>query len=89
MIKWDGITKGDIHLIKGVVDRAVARGPGLNRMDVEMDIAAAHLGCPLDLLKLLDADDFNFWYDVNGISRHLNRDTGELEGYFLPRCAHS
>jgi hypothetical protein len=42
---------------------------------------------PLDLDKLLTADDFNFSHDVFGIARHINRRTGEIEDFFVPRCA--
>lgn len=55
---------------------------------VEMDVIAVHAnGCPLDLQKLLDADDFNFAHDVDGIYWHLDRTTGRLTDHFLPRCA--
>lgn len=58
------------------------------RTEFRMDITAVHCnGCPLNLQKLLDFDDFNFLHDVYGISRHVNRETGELKDSFLPRCA--
>lgn len=87
MIKWEETSNADVYLIRGVVDRVMARCPDLNRMDAEMDIAAANLTCPMDLYKLIEADDFNFWHDVSGIGQHLNRETGELENCFHPRCA--
>lgn len=56
------------------------------RQDVVMDIAATHAsGNRLRLADLLAADDFNFAHDVFGIERHLNRNTGALEGFFRPR----
>lgn len=56
--------------------------------EVTMDLMACHAnGCPMDFQKLLGADDFNFAHDVWGIRRKLNRTTGELEDFFLPRCA--
>jgi len=62
------------------------RLPRWTRVDFEMDITACHKnGCPLDLQRLLDADDFNFAHDVFGIRRHLSRTTGKLENHFLPR----
>lgn len=52
----------------------------------DMDLCACHCnGNPLDLQRLLDADDSNFAHDVFGIRRHINRDTGELENCFVPR----
>ena len=51
-----------------------------------MDFTAVHLnGCPLRLDALLEADDFNFMHDAFGICRHLNRETGKLDGMFSPR----
>ncbi|MCK1479288.1 hypothetical protein IVB27_32260 [Bradyrhizobium sp. 197] len=60
------------------VDRSV--------MDIDMDLAATHCnGNPLRLDDLLKADDFNLLHDVSGIAKHLNRETGKLEGFFSPR----
>ena len=56
-------------------------------LDIHMDIEVAHKTCPIKLAELLAADDGNFLHDIGGISRHLNRDTGELEDCFLPRYA--
>ena len=55
---------------------------------IEMDVLATHAnGCPLDLERLSQADDFNVAHDVFGIYRHINRETGDLEGCFMPRFA--
>lgn len=55
-------------------------------LDYEMDIAAVHSNYQkLDLQRLLDADDFNFAHDVFGIERHLDRGTGALGDFFVPR----
>lgn len=55
--------------------------------DIQMDIAATHLnGCPLDLNRLLNAGGFDFYHDIFGIRRHLNRTTGKLKD-FNPRFA--
>lgn len=68
-----------------------AESPG--EQHFQMDLAAVHAnGCPLDLEKLLAADDFNFAHDVFGIYRHLDRDGksptgGKLLDLFLPRTA--
>ncbi|TGV61090.1 hypothetical protein EN784_01435 [bacterium M00.F.Ca.ET.141.01.1.1] len=69
----------DLHLA-AKVDR--------DALDIQMDLLATHAsGCPMDFDRLLAADDFNLMHDVSGIARHLDRDTGELTGYFLPRFA--
>jgi len=86
MIKWSELTAEDGMKIHNIVQRAqkLVRG---NLMDIEMDVSACHLMCPLDLGKLLVIDDFNFVHDVCGISQHINRETGKLEHCFVPRCS--
>lgn len=55
---------------------------------LEMDLTATNAnGCPLNFDALLTFDDFNFSHDIEGIMKHLDRRTGELQNYFLPRCA--
>jgi len=54
-------------------------------MDIAMDLTACHVSTPLRLEDLLSADDFNLIHDVLGIFRHLNRNTGRIDGNFLPR----
>ena len=79
------------HLIERIVTRAMCRYKELKikrrRFDIEMDIEVTHASCPLDLAKLLAADDFNFMHDVDGIARCLNHQTFELDKNFHPRCA--
>jgi hypothetical protein len=61
---------------------------GYKRINLLMDLCAAdgvNGNDPLDWDRLLAADDFNFLHDVGGISRHMNRDTGELTDCFVPR----
>lgn len=41
----------------------------------------------LDLDKLEKFDTLNFNHDVSGIRHNINRETGELENCFLPRCS--
>lgn len=82
----------DRELIRDIVQRAVKvakkHGSKVDPEDLEMDLRATHAnGCPMDFQKLLGADDFNFIHDVFGIRRHIDRSTGELTDYFLPRCA--
>ena len=71
-------------------DRIWTEIPGANKTDLIswiMDIIAVHAKTPLDLDRLLRADAFNFAHDVLGINHHLNRETCELDGRFLPRFA--
>jgi hypothetical protein len=91
-IDWSKTTREDLEIIEEIVDRAcrlitVTGAPMPTKMDLLMDIEAAHIVCPLRLNDLLGASDSNFAHDIGGIRRHLNRETGELEGCFLPRYA--
>lgn len=55
---------------------------------LHMDLVATHAnGCPLDFAALLAFPVADFVHDVAGITRHLDRSTGELLDCFLPRCA--
>lgn len=52
-----------------------------------MDLIACHkYGEALDLEKLLGSDRFTFLHDVCGISKYINRKTGQLTECFVPRC---
>ena len=58
------------------------------RRTLMMDLDACHSnGCPLDFRKLLDFPAFDFAHDVVKIQRHINRETGKIDGIFHPRCA--
>lgn len=86
MINWDS-TKEDDEIIVRIAQRAV-RLFNANYQDTMMDITCVHLNdTPLRLQDLLEADDFNFAHDINGIARHLNRTTGKCMHCFLPRFA--
>lgn len=83
---WSKLTNDEIAIIRKIVDRALpifreAR-VRIDRMALEMDVSAAHLVCPLRLVALLEADDFNFMHDVGGIVRNLNRRTFQLDNCF-------
>jgi hypothetical protein len=60
-----------------------------SRLSLLMDLEACHCnGCALDLQGLLDAPrDGDVAHDVAGISQHLDRSTGRLTRFFLPRYA--
>jgi len=91
MIQFD-VSALDRIRITAAARRAVAlakkRGGEYALKDADMDITACHRnGMPLDLVKLLQADDFAFAHDVFSIRRHINRRTGRIENRFVPRCA--
>lgn len=89
LLNWN-VSKADHDWIVKIVDRA-SRLAAANNMpfpqrDIIMDITACHAnGTPLKLQELYTADDFNFAHDVFGITKHINRSTGQLEDCFLPR----
>ncbi len=89
MINFD-VTEQEKAIIDKIAERAVALGEkhgiDYDLLDAQMDLVATHAnGNPLDLEKLLDADDYNFSHDVFGIRGTLDRRTGRLTKDFLPR----
>lgn len=61
---------------------------GDSALNLTMDVKACHAnGCPLDFARLEAFDDFNLAHDLAGISRHISRTTGELGGFFSPKCS--
>ena len=91
MIKFTA-TKAEIEIISEIARRAVGMTAGTDidypMQDIMMDIEACHCnGCPLKLEELADAPNADFSHDVFGIRFHLNRKTGGLENWFLPRYA--
>ena len=78
----------EMNLISLIVKRAYKLWKIEDTLSLNMDITATHCnGTPLDLSKLLAADEFNFGHDIFGIMNHINRDNGQLEDCFLPRCS--
>jgi hypothetical protein len=79
--------------VEKIVDRAFTlcaeNGiPTGEKINLQMDLVACHNhGCRINFRKLLNAPDFDFLHDILGIGHHLNRETGQLEDFFLPRCA--
>jgi len=91
MIDWNRLTRPECQTIRAIARRAhsllLSSGVDAVLKDIEMDISAAHLASPLDLSRLQTADEFNFAHDICGIHRHIDRETGELQDHFVPRCA--
>ena len=82
-IEFANYTPEERLIVTAIVDRAVSKG--FDRMDTDMDVSAVHAITPLRLKELSETDDFNFFHDIGGIARHLNRETGELMNCFRPR----
>jgi len=87
MVQFAKFTKAEHEVVTAIAKRAVRAGIYGKRIDADMDISAVHAKCPLRLEDLLGADNFNFTHDMAGIRRYLDRETGELTNFFLPRYA--
>lgn len=92
MIVHFDVSDDENKAIKAIADRgvvmAIEERIDYGRIEIAMDVTAVHAnGCPLRLLALLRATDFDFAHDIFGIRRHLNRTTGQLEDGFTPRLA--
>lgn len=83
------VKKVEMNIVFRIVNRGypIMKGHYKTRLDMIMDIEAAHEDCPLNLIKLLEADDSNFYHDIIGIYNNLNRQTKKLENCFVPRFA--
>jgi hypothetical protein len=90
-IDWT-VTSEEMELICKILSRAkeksIKEDFDFDWMSSSMDLSATNAnGCPMDFKAMLEADDFNFFHDFHGIQRHINRRTGKLENFFLPRFA--
>lgn len=85
-------TREQTETILKIITRA-AKLLALNGLTVDtteslMDLKACHAnGTPLDFEKFLGFDDLNFVHDFMGIRNHMDRNTGKLVDFFVPRCA--
>lgn len=81
-------TKQEFELIVKICERAeeMKIAPA-ERMTLIMDLDNTHRSVGLNLEGLLAADDLNFAHDIVGIQNHINRETKELEDFFVPRYA--
>lgn len=92
MVSFD-VTAEEARLISKITHRAMKVVEendlkGYEFQDLEMDITAAHVNdSPIDLNALLHADDATFGHDVFGINRYIDRTTGKLTEFFVPRTA--
>jgi len=82
--------KKDTILIGKIIDRVFKKYTtgGCDRLSFIMDLEAIHCnGNPLDLEKLLKSPGLDLAHDIFGIRKNINRSTGKLENFFLPRCS--
>lgn len=84
------LSPSESKLVQKIVTRAVELRicSSADSVSLAMDITATHRnGCPLDLKKFLEFDDFNFAHDIGGIRAHIDRNDGTLKRCFLPRSS--
>ena len=80
--------KDEFETIVKICERAEAMDISAGeRFTLIMDLENAHKDVGLNLTGLLEADDLNFAHDIIGIQNHMNRRTGKLEDFFVPRYA--
>lgn len=82
------VSSYDAAVIDAISDRVYSRVSNCyrTRLELVMDITATHAnGNPLRLDDMLIGSDMDLLHDVYGIHRHLDRRTGKLGGFFVPR----
>lgn len=78
----------EYDLIFKIVVRAQKMGITIgDHITQMMDVDHANKQFNLRLEELLQADDFNFAHDFCGIQRHIDRSTGLVGDFFIPRFA--
>lgn len=89
MIDWMALEDWEVTTISQIAVRACQLAPGMGwrKMDLEMDLSAAHLASRLHLEKLRDFEPGDLLHDVSGIVANIDRTNGQLRNCFLPRCA--
>ncbi len=89
-IKWDS-DEFEMELIKLIAARFAKLNEdgkieyGYRTLLMDLDACNSN-GTPMDFEKLLAAPEFDFMHDILGIRRHMDRETGKLKDFFLPRC---
>lgn len=82
------MNKEDLHLIIKIAERAENMGLfESNRLNFTMDLEYANEKFKLKLEELLNANESDFFHDIHGIQRHINRQTKQFENCFVPRFA--
>lgn len=91
-VRFADFTSEENELLRTrIIPRAAAlfvrHGTDVTALHSRMNLSAAHARCPLDIAALAKFDDANFAHDIFGIERHLDKTTGKLLDFFVPRCA--
>jgi hypothetical protein len=78
-----------IKLITKIIERAENMGFEFDRMTLNMDLRFVDDSIGLRLEDFLDGTDDGFAHDILGIQKNFNRETKEMDNFFLPRFAKS
>lgn len=86
MINWADleISQKEMKIIHLIAKRYLLNHNG-DMINITMDLEACHCNSPLDLEELLNANEVDFYHDLNGIRYHLDRNTGYLTDCFVPK----
>jgi len=89
MINWDLSLEEEV-LVGKIAEKAIKQVkliyPKISKLDLIMNIVAVHNeNGKLRLEDWLNADDQNFFHDIFGIMRHIDKETGKLKNFFEPR----
>lgn len=89
MLEFPVMNAKEMLLIDKITERALKAfktiGIERERMQVEMDIVFTYGLCCLRLKDLSEASRADFAHDILGIDKNLNRETGKMDNFFLPR----
>jgi hypothetical protein len=76
------IAERGLHVINELGHRSV------KKLDLMMDVEYTHEeAIPLDLEQFLNFPNGDFAHDITGIYYNFNRETKEMDNFFVPRCA--
>lgn len=84
------LTKKDYETIDAIVDRAEKEGVRIyvNRhLTFFMDFELAAQKLNLDLERLLNASRSDFFHDIIGIAKDVDRQNKKFSNLFVPRCS--
>lgn len=78
-------TPAELNEVEMIIERYSQKAP-CDKFSLLMDIVATHCnGNPLKLSELKTARDYDFFHDVCGIMKNVDRKTGKLQNFFSPR----
>lgn len=84
------LNKDKLNIMVDIAERAEKMNLlFFDRISLIMDLECALNEFDLKLNELLNASNFDFTHDINGIQHHLNRQTKEFTNLFVPRFSNN